>query len=156
MVKHLRAGCQSCRQNCKEIQSQKAEVDRFSFRMRYCPTASSWQGELYTSQGRQERTVAYACLHEISYNMELSSNTAYQSLQMSWKKFCCRNLFSPWGEHTIMDCWSKTNCTSENVLKVSYLQRTCNRTLWRYGRDHTRSMETWLAHIYPSCICWFQ
>lgn len=95
MVKHLKAGCQSCRQNCKEIQSQEVEVDRFSFRMRYCHTASSWQGELYTSQGRQEPTVAYACSHTISYNMELSSNTAYQSLWMSWKKFCCRNLFSP-------------------------------------------------------------
>lgn len=79
MIKYLRAGCQACRQNCKEIQSQNVEVDGHSFRMRYCHSASSWQVELHTNQGRQEHTVSYACLHKI---------TAWNSLQMLLTSSC--------------------------------------------------------------------
>lgn len=37
--------------------------------MEYCHTASYWQGELHTSQGRKELTVAYICLHKLQHEI---------------------------------------------------------------------------------------
>lgn len=142
MVKHLRAQCQSCRKNSKEIQSQKAVVDGFSSELNTAILPPNGRGSYTLARG--EENSLFCGWHLFTWD-KLQHRILFKHclpvLADVLEEILLQDFIFTWWEYTIVDSW-KTNCVHlENILKVSCLQRTCNRTLEIWNRSHEVSRD---------------
>lgn len=123
IVKHLGAQCQSCRKNCKEIQSQKTEVDGFSSEGNTAILPPNGRGSYTPAKG--EENSLFCGWHLFTWD-QLQHRIVFKHclpiLADVLEEILLQDTISTWWEYTILDCW-KTNCVHLRTYLKSAIYR---------------------------------
>lgn len=110
MVKHLRAQCQSCRKNYKEIQSQKAEADGISSELNTVILPPDGRGNYALAKG--EENWLFCGLHFFTWG-KLQRRIVFKHctpiLANVLEEILLQDSILIWWEYTILDYWKTSS-----------------------------------------------